>query len=136
MSYSTCMVKTTDNRMHPCLTWVSTLKSSVSWLLYVTRHSKFWYKAWMMFTNICCFPWCRRISQSDGRCRLSRAFSKSTNTTYKELFHSCDCSMIWRRTKMWSMHDFPFLKTACYIGNSLSTAVVMRWSKMRLKTLL
>ena len=136
LSQSTAMEKNTGDCMHPCLTWVSTLKSSVSWLLYVTRHSKFWYKAWMMFTNLCRIPWCRRIFQSDGRCRLSRAFSKSTNTTYKELFHSCDSSRIWRRTKMWSMHDFHFLKTAYYIRNSLSTAVVMRWSKMRLKTLL
>ena len=37
---------------------------------------------------------------------------------------------------MWSMHDFPFLKTACSWRGSLPTAVVMRWTLMRQKTLL
>ena len=112
------------------------MKVYVTCLLCATRHSMFTYKAWMMFTNFCGIKWCRRIFQSDDRCRLSRTFSKSTNTTYKELFYSCDCSRIWRRTKMWSMHDFPFLKPACSWRCSLSTAVVMRMRMMRLKTLL
>ena len=90
----------------------------------------------MMLTNFCGILWCRRIFQSDGRCRLSRAFSKSTNTAYKEQFHSRDCSRIWRRTKMWSMHDFPFLKPARSWRSSSSTGVVMRWRTMRQKTLL
>ena len=68
--------------------------------------------------------------------RLSRAFSKSTNTTYKELFHSCHCPRIWWRTKMWLMHDISFLRPACYWRSSLSTAVVMCWTMMRQKTLL
>ena len=37
---------------------------------------------------------------------------------------------------MWSMHDFPFLKPACSWRGSLLTAVVMRWTMMRQKTLL
>ena len=121
---------TTGDRMHPCLTLMSTLKGYVTWLLCMTWHSKFLYKAWMMFTNFCWIPWCRRIFQCDGRCRLSRTFSTSTSTTYKELFHSCDYSSILRRTKMWSIHDFPFLKPACSWCSSLSTAVLKRWRMM------
>ena len=89
-----------------------------------------------MSTNFCVIPLCRRIFQNDGGCRLSKAYSMSTNTTYKEMFHSCDCSRIWWRTKMWLMHDFPFLKPASYWWSSLSTAVVMCWRMMRQKTLL
>ena len=89
-----------------------------------------------MFTNFCGIPWCCRIFQSDGRCRLTKAFSKSMNMTYKELFHSCDCSRIWRRTKMWPMYDLSFLKPACSWRSSMSTAVVMSWRMMRQKTLL
>ena len=37
---------------------------------------------------------------------------------------------------MWSMYDFPFLKTTCSWRSSLSTAVVIRWKIMRQKTLL
>ena len=119
-------IMSTGDRMHPCLTPVSTLKGSVTWLLCMTRPSKFSYKACMMFTNLCGIPWCSEIFQCDGQCRLSNAFSKSTNTTYKELIHSCDYSRISRRTKMWSLHDFPFLKPACSWRSGLSTAVVMR----------
>ena len=122
--------------MHPCLTLVSTLKGSVSWLLCMNRHSMFSLKVRMMFTNFFVIPWCRRIVLSDGPCRLSRALSKSTNTTYKELLHSCDCSRIWRSTKMWSVHDFHFLKPDCSWCTSLSIAVVMHWRMMRQKTLL
>ena len=81
-------------------------------------------------------PLRRGILLSDSRCRLSKAFSKSTNTTYKELFHSCDRSRIWRRKKMWSLHNFHFLKPSCSRRGSLSTAVVMRRRMMRQKTLL
>ena len=120
--------------MPPCLTPVSTLKGSATWLLCMTRHSKFSYKAWMMLTNLCGKTLYRRTFQSDGRRRLSRAFSKSTNTTYKALLHSCDCSRIWQRTKMWSKHDFPILMPACSLRSSLSSAVVMRCRMMRQKT--
>ena len=130
------MEMSTGNKVHPCLTPMSTRKRSVTWLLCMTQHSTFSYKAWMIFTNFCGIPWCRRIFQSDGWCRLSRAYSKYTNTTDKELFHPRDCSRIWRRTKMWSMHDRPYQKPACLWRSSLSTAVVMRWRMMRQKTLL
>ena len=136
MSQSTAMEKSKCDRMHPCLPPVSTLIVSVTWLLCKTRHSMLSYKARMMFTNFCGIPWWSRIFQSDGRCMLSKAFSTSTNTTYKELFHSCDFSRIWRRTKMWSMHDFSFTKPACSWCSSLSTTVVMRWRMMRQKSLL
>ena len=122
--------------MHPCLTPVSTPKSSVTWLLLMTLQSRFSYWARTMFTNFRGIPWCRRIFQSDGRCRLSKAFTKCTNTTQNDLFHSCDCSKIWGRKAMWSMYDFPFLKTTCSWRSSLSTAVVIRWKIMRQKTLL
>ena len=89
-----------------------------------------------MFTDLYWIPWCSRIFQRDGQWRLSRAFSKSMNTTYKVLFHSCDCSRIWRMTTMWSMHDIPFLKPACCWHSILSSAVVMQWRMTWLKTLL
>ena len=136
VSQSTAMKKSTGDRIHPCLTQVSTMTGYVTWLLCMIRHSMFSYKAGMMFSIFCWIPWFRRILQSDGRCRLSKAFSMSSNTTYKELFHSCDCSRIWRSTKMWSMHVFSFLKPACSWHSRLSTAVVMRWRMMRQKTLL
>ena len=37
---------------------------------------------------------------------------------------------------MCSMHDFPFLKPACSWRGCLLTAVVMRWTIMRQKTML
>ena len=136
MRQSTDMEKSTDDRMHPCLTPVSTLKGSVTWLLCMTQNSKLLYKAWMMLTNFYRISWCHRIFQSDDQCRPSKAFSKSTNTMYNELFHSRDCSSIWRRTKMWLMHDFPLQNPACPWRSSLSTAVVKRRRKMQQKTLL
>ena len=45
MSQSTAMEKSTGDKMHPCLTSVSTLKGSVTWLLSMTLRSKFLYKA-------------------------------------------------------------------------------------------
>ena len=130
------MEKSAGEKMHHSFSPVSTLKGSVTWLLCMIRYSNVSYEACMIFTNFCGIPWCRRIFQSDGRCRLSRSFSKSTNTMYNELFHSCDCSSIWRSTKMWSMHGFAFLKPACYWLSSLSTAVVMCWRMMHQKSLL
>ena len=109
MSQSTDMEKCTGDRMHRCLIPVPTLKGSVTCLLCMTRNSRFSYKARMMFANFCGIPLCRRIFQSGGRCSLSKALSKSTNSTCKQLFHSCDCSRFWWRTKMWLMYDFPFL---------------------------
>ena len=136
MSQSTAMEKSRGDRMHPCLTPVSTLTGSVSWLLCMTWHLIFSYKAWVMFTSFSGIPWCHRILQSDGRCSLSKAFSNFMITAYRELFHSCDCSWIWRGTRMWSMHGFPFLKPACSWCSCLSTAVVMCWRMMRQKTLM
>ena len=133
---STAMEKSTGDMMHLCLTPEFTLKGSVTWLFCMTRHSEFSYKAWMMFTNFCCIQWCRRIFKSDGRCRQSKAFSMSTKTMNKELFRSCDCSRIWRRTKMWLMHDPPLLKPACSRCSSLPTVVVMHWRMMRHYTVL
>ena len=127
LSQSTPMEMSSGGSMHPCLTPVSTLKGSVIWLLCMTRQSMFSYKAWMMFSNFCGISWCRRMFHSYGRCRPSRSFSESTNTTYKDLLHSCDCSRIWCRTKMWSMLYFPFLKPACSWHSSLSTAVMLFW---------
>ena len=93
------------------------------------------YKAWVMLTN-CWILWCRRIFQSDGRCWLSKIFSTSTNTAHKELFHSCDWSMICWSTRKWSMLGVPSMKPACSWSSSFFTAVVMRWRMMRQKTLL
>ena len=136
ITQSTAIEKSTDDRVHHCLTLVTTQRGSISWLFSMTRYSKFLYKALKIFTDFCGILWCRIIFKSHGRRKLSKAFSNSMNTTYKELFHSCDCSRIWRRTNMWSMHDFPFLKPACSWRSSLSTAVVMRWRMMQQKTLL
>ena len=122
--------------MHACLTTVSTLNGSVTWLLCMTLHSKFSYMAWMMFTNFCWIPWCCRIFQSDVWCRLLTAVSKSMNTMYKELLHLCDCTRIRWRRRVWSLHDAPLLKPACSWRSSLSTAVVMHWRMMRQRTLL
>ena len=135
-SQSTVMGKGTGDRMHPCLTPVSIMEGPVTWLLCMTRHSRFSYKGWMMFSNFCGIRWCRRIFQSDGRCRLSRTLSKSTNTTYKEVFHSNDCSIILRRTKMWSINDSAFLKPAFSWRSSLFTAIVLRLRMMQQKNLL
>ena len=57
---------------------------------------------------------------------LSKAFSKSTNTTYIELFHSWDCSCICRSTNMWSVHGVRYLKPACSWRNMFSTVSVIR----------
>ena len=122
--------------MYPCLNPVYTMKGSATWSLCMTRHSEFQKKAWMMLTNFYEIPWCRRIFNSDCQCRLSKVFSKSTSTTRKELFHSCACSRIWLRKKMWSMHDFSILKPACSLCCSLPTAVVMRWRMVRQKIML
>ena len=135
MSLSTALEKSTDDWMHYCSTPVSTLKGSVRWSLCVTRHSKISYKAWVMLTNCCTIQWCCRIFQSDGRCWLSKVFTTSTNAAYKELFHSCDWSMICWSTRKWSMHDVPSLKPACSRSSSFFTAVMMRWGMMRQKTL-
>ena len=133
---STAMEKSTGDGMHPCIKPLFTLKGSVCWLLCITRHSMFSEKDWMKLSNIFWIPWCRRIFHSDGRCRLSVAFPMSTNTTYIELFYSCDCSWIWRKTNMWSLHDFTFLKHACSWRSSLTSAVVIRWRMPRRKTML
>ena len=130
MSHSTTMEKITGDKMHPCLTPVSTLKGSVSQLLCMIQHSKFLYKDWVMFTNFSGTTCCRRIFESDGPCRLSKIFLKSTNTTYKELFiHVNDLT----EKKEISMHDFPFLKPVVdHCCSRLSTVVVMhrrRWQK-------
>ena len=66
---------------------------------------------------------------------LRYAVSMSTNTTYNDLIHSYDCSRIWLWTKMWSMHNFPYLKPACCWCSSFSTAAGMRWRTMRQKIL-
>ena len=133
---STAMEKSTGDGMHPCIKPLFTLKGSVCWLLCMTRHSMFSDKDWMMLSNIFWIPWCRRIFHSDGRCRLSVAFPMSTNIAYRELFYSCDCSGIWRKTNMWSMHDFTFLKHALSWRSSLASAVVIRWRMPRRKTML
>ena len=110
MSQSTAMEKSTEDRMHPCLTPASTLKCSASCLSCITWHLMLLCKAWMMLINFSGIPWRCRIFWSDRRHRLPKAFSKSMNATYKELLHSCDCSRICVSTKMWPMHDFLFLK--------------------------
>ena len=44
MSQSTAMEKSTGDKMHPCLAPVSTLKGSVTWLLFMTLRSNFSFK--------------------------------------------------------------------------------------------
>ena len=54
---------------------------------------------------------------------LSKAFWKSTNTEYRGLCHSNDCSMMILIVAMWSVHDLSWRKPACSSRSFLSRAV-------------
>ena len=133
MSRSTAIERSTGDRMHPCLTPVSTLRGSVTWLLCMTRHSKFSYK---MFTNFCWIPFAVESSKSmvGLRCQGPSQSPREPRTRSCSIHVTVQGSGGGQRCVRCMV--FPFLKPACSRRSSLSTAVLMRWRIMRQKTLL
>lgn len=67
-----------------------------------------------------------------SRCKLSKAFSKSTNLRYREDCISIDCSMMFRNTKIWF-----FLSKPCLFLSQLSIKrVVLRGFTLCKRTML
>ena len=119
----------------PCRTPDFTWNHSLCIPSCLTQHWLSSYMSDRIFITFLGNPYAFRMFHIVPWWTLSKAFSKSMKFIYSDEFHSIDCSMMVRRTNIWSTHDLPLLNPACSSRSCLSTLLLILFKRILQKTL-